>query len=164
MTVQPGQPLDGTWTVTRVLGTGATARALLVGRTGDDPEGQADSPRVFKVALDHEKDARLHAEAAALKEVGGGQIVKLLADSRELGGRTVLEIEYAVGFRPAVDRDPVSLGSRLRGEGRLGYDQLERFGNYLFAALDALAARGCATVISNRTTSGCSGVVTVPGN
>ncbi|MEE1808468.1 hypothetical protein [Streptomyces sp. BE133] len=90
LTVQPGQPLDGTWTVTRVLGTGATARALLVRRTGDDPEG--DSPRVFKVALDHEKDARLYAEAAALKEVGGGQIVKLLADPRELGGRTVLEM------------------------------------------------------------------------
>ncbi|MEK8143679.1 hypothetical protein NKH18_21605 [Streptomyces sp. M10(2022)] len=44
------------------------------------------------------------------------------------------------GFRPPVDRNPVSLGSRLRGEGQLGYDQLERFGNDLFAALDALAA------------------------
>ncbi|WP_371612449.1 BREX system serine/threonine kinase PglW [Streptomyces clavifer] len=142
LTVQPGQPLDGTWTVTRVLGTGATARALLVRPTGEATDGHADSPRVFKVALDHEKDARLYAEAAALKEVGGGQIVKLLADPREIGGRTVLEIEYAGGFRPSVDRDPVSLGSRLRGEGRLGYDQLERFGNDLFAALDALAARG----------------------
>ncbi|MFF9750279.1 BREX system serine/threonine kinase PglW [Streptomyces albidoflavus] len=140
--VQPGQSLDDTWTVTRVLGTGATARALLVRRSEDRAEGQVDTPRVFKVALDHEKDARLYAEAAALKEVGGGQVVKLLAGPRELGGRTVLEIEYAGGFRPVVDRDPVSLGSRLRGEGRLGYDQLERFGNDLFAALDALAARG----------------------
>ncbi|MEK8143680.1 hypothetical protein NKH18_21610 [Streptomyces sp. M10(2022)] len=41
--MQPGQPLDDTWTVTRVLGTGATARALLVRRAGDGSEGQADS-------------------------------------------------------------------------------------------------------------------------
>ncbi|MDX3579767.1 BREX system serine/threonine kinase PglW [Streptomyces sp. FL07-04A] len=143
LTVQPGQALDGLWTVTRILGTGATARALLVRRTADDPDDAgSDSPRVFKVALDHEKDARLYAEAEALKEVGGGHIVKLLAEPRELGGRTVLEIEYAGGFRSAADRDPVSLGSRLRGEGALGYDQLERFGNDLFAALDSLAARG----------------------
>ncbi|MEU0427267.1 BREX system serine/threonine kinase PglW [Streptomyces canus] len=143
LTVQPGQPLDGTWTVTRILGTGATARALLVRRTADDPlDSGADSPRVFKVALDHEKDARLYAEAEALKEVGGGHIVKLLAEPRQVGGRTVLEIEYAGGFRSAADREPVSLGSRLRGEGALGYGQLERFGNDLFGALDSLAARG----------------------
>jgi serine/threonine protein kinase len=140
LTVQPGQPLDGTWTVVRVLGTGATARALLV-RRGLTEDGE-DSLRVFKVALDQEKDARLHAEAKALKEVGGGRIVKLLADPRELVGHTVLEIEYAGGYRGEDDREPVSLGSRLRDQGPLGYDQLERFGNDLFDALDALAARG----------------------
>ncbi len=142
LTVQPGQSLDDTWTVTRVLGTGATARALLVRRTESEPGGESDSPRVFKIALDHEKDARLQAEATALKEVGGGRIVKLLAEPRQLGGRMVLEIEYAGGFRPPGDREPVSLGSRLRGEGALGYDQLERFGNDLFEALDSLSARG----------------------
>jgi serine/threonine protein kinase len=144
LTVQPGQPLDADWTVVRVLGTGATARALLVRRTeeGGDADGPGDSLRVFKVALDREKDARLYAEARALKEVGGGRIAKLLAEPRELGGHAVLEIEYAGGFRAPDDRDPVSLGSRLRGEGPLGYDQLERFGNDLFDALDSLAARG----------------------
>ncbi|MFJ8488799.1 BREX system serine/threonine kinase PglW [Streptomyces sp. NPDC094038] len=143
LTVQPGQSLGDTWSVARVLGTGATARALLVRHTGEEPDGGADSsPRVFKIALDHEKDARLYAEARALREVGGGHVVKLLAEPRELGGRTVLEIEYAGGFRSPADRDPVSLGSRLRGVGALGYGQLERFGNDLFAALDSLAARG----------------------
>ncbi|MEU5095757.1 BREX system serine/threonine kinase PglW [Streptomyces sp. NPDC020996] len=140
LTVQPGQPLDGAWTVVRVLGTGATARALLVRRTADG--GGDDSLRVFKVALDQEKDARLLAEAKALKEVGGGRIVKLLAEPREFAGHTILEIEYAGGFRAADDREPVSLGSRLRDQGPLGYDQLERFGNDLFDALDTLAARG----------------------
>ncbi|MCP9944733.1 hypothetical protein LUX12_07995 [Streptomyces somaliensis] len=110
-------------------------------RVGDGTHDPA-SLRVFKVALDREKDARLHAEAKALREVGGNRIVKLLAAPRELGGHTALEIEYAGGFRSADDREPVSLGSRLRGEGRLGYAQLERFGNDLFEALDSLAARG----------------------
>ncbi|MFI5650525.1 BREX system serine/threonine kinase PglW [Streptomyces anulatus] len=142
LTVQPGQPLDDTWTVVRVLGTGATARALLVRGSADEPGDEADSVRVFKVALDREKDARLYAEAEALKEVGGGHVVKLLGEPRELGERLILEIEYAGGFRPPGDREPVSLGSRLRGEGALGYGQLERFGNDLFGALDGLAARG----------------------
>ncbi|MEU2053415.1 BREX system serine/threonine kinase PglW [Streptomyces bungoensis] len=140
LTVQPGQPLDGTWSVVRVLGTGATARALLV-RRGASEDGEQPL-RVFKVALDQEKDARLLAEAKALKEVGGGHIVKLLAEPRELAGHAVLEIEYAGGFRAEDDREPVSLGSRLRDQGPLGYDQLERFGNDLFEALDTLAARG----------------------
>ncbi|MER6470311.1 BREX system serine/threonine kinase PglW [Streptomyces collinus] len=140
LTVQPGQPLDGTWSVVRVLGTGATARALLV-RRGSSEDGEQPL-RVFKVALDQEKDARLLAEAKALKEVGGGHIVKLLAEPRELAGHAVLEIEYAGGFRAEDDREPVSLGSRLRDQGPLGYDQLERFGNDLFEALDTLAARG----------------------
>lgn len=140
LTVQPGQPLDDTWTVLRVLGTGATARALLV-RQSVAEDGE-EPVRVFKVALDQEKDARLLAEAKALKEVGGGRIVKLLAEPRELARHTVLEIEYAGGFRAEDDREPVSLGSRLRDLGPLGYDQLERFGNDLFEALDTLAARG----------------------
>ncbi|MET8056755.1 BREX system serine/threonine kinase PglW [Streptomyces microflavus] len=144
LSVQPGQPLDDTWTVTRVLGTGATARAVLVRRTvtAETPASDQDSPRVFKIALDQQKDARLYAEAKALQEVGGGRIVKLLAPPREMGPRTVLEIEFAGGFRAAGDREAVSLGSRLRGEGRLSYYQLERFGNDLFDALDSLAARG----------------------
>lgn len=137
LTVLPGQPLDDTWTVKRVLGTGATARALLVDRPVDDEDGPAGEPvreqRVFKVALDRQKDARLFAEARALKEIGGGRIVRLLEEPRELGGHTLLEIEYA---------GELSLGARLRGEGRLTYDQLERYGNDLFLGLDQLAAKG----------------------
>lgn len=141
LTAKAGSRLDAEWEVVRVLGTGATARALLVRRV-EDGVPDPTSLRVFKVGLDREKDTRLHAEAKALREVGGNRIVKLLAAPRELGGHTVLEIEYAGGFRSAGDREPVSLGSRLRGEGRLGYAQLERFGNDLFEALDSLAARG----------------------
>ncbi|MFD9102244.1 BREX system serine/threonine kinase PglW [Streptomyces virginiae] len=142
LTAKAGQYLDQEWEVVRVLGTGATARAILVARRTEEGAYDEATLRVFKVALDREKDARLYAEAKALREVGGSRIVKLLADPREVGGRTVLEIEYAGGFRSPQDREPVSLGSRLRGEGRLGYGQLERFGTDLFDALDTLAARG----------------------
>ncbi|WOX21232.1 BREX system serine/threonine kinase PglW [Streptomyces solicathayae] len=137
LTALPGQPVDAEWTVKRVLGTGATARALLVERVleeSTDPDGkQVVEERVFKVALDQEKDSRLYAEANALKSVGGGRIIRLLDEPREIAGHTVLELECA---------GEATLGARLRGEGRLTYDQLERYGNDLFIALDQLAAKG----------------------
>ncbi|MET8541087.1 BREX system serine/threonine kinase PglW [Kitasatospora sp. NPDC004799] len=131
----PGQALDGYWTVERVLGTGATARALLVVHTEEDEDGKVHEERqVFKVALDEDKAERLRAEERALRIVGGGAIVQLRGDGlRELGGRTVLELEYA---------GKESLGARLRAEGKLSYHQLERFSEDLFRALDQLAGKG----------------------
>ncbi|GAA3850584.1 BREX system serine/threonine kinase PglW [Saccharothrix violaceirubra] len=130
----PGQPLDGDWVVERVLGTGATAKALLVIRSteADDDRSRPDK-RVVKIALDEEKAERLRAEARALELVGGGVVVRLLDGPRTLGGRTVLDLEFA-GDR--------SLGALLRAEGRVVYHELERFGNDLFTALDQLAAKG----------------------
>jgi serine/threonine protein kinase len=132
LTATPGQALDAEWTVVRVLGSGATTRALLV--EGDAETGAGlPQPRVLKVALDAEKDSRLHAEAAALKQVGGGRIARLLDGPRTLGGRTVLELEYA---------GEQSLAQRLRGQGRLTYGDLESFGEDLFKAVEELTAKG----------------------
>lgn len=141
---QPGQTLDAEWTVRRVLGTGATARALLVERPVHDAEDAGNAQgaesavrteeRVFKVALDDDKAERLRAEERALRLVGGGAVVQLRGEGlREIGGRTVLELEYA---------GEQSLGARLRDEGPLSYHDLERFGEDLFQALDQLAANG----------------------
>lgn len=139
LTVSTGQVVDGDWVVHRVLGTGATARALLVSRTDEDDDGESQvERRVFKVALDAEKAARLRDEAWALDQVGGGAIVKLLEGPRELAGRTVLDLEYAGGEDP----EGPTLGALLRAEGRLTYDQLARYGGDLFTALDQLAAKG----------------------
>ncbi|MDN5751523.1 MAG: BREX system serine/threonine kinase PglW, partial [Pseudonocardia sp.] len=139
LTAAVGATLDGEWEVRRVLGTGATARALLVERLQDRDDGEvAYERRVLKVALDEEKAVSLHAEAGALDVVGGGAIVQKLAGPRLLGGRTVLDLQYAGGD----DGDAGTLGSLLRAEGRLTYHQLERFGGDLFTALDQLAARG----------------------
>lgn len=130
----PGQPLDGDWVVERVLGTGATAKALLVTRSTDtDDDEPRPEKRVIKIALDEEKADRLRAEARALELAGGGVVVRLLDGPRTIGSRTVLDLEYA-GDR--------SLGARLRAEGRLTYHELERFGGDLFTALDQLAAKG----------------------
>ncbi|MFH9864090.1 BREX system serine/threonine kinase PglW [Streptomyces sp. NPDC017202] len=131
----PGQALDEEWSVRRVLGTGATARALLVERAVEDDDGTIRvEERVFKVALDEQRADRLRAEERALKLVGGGAVVQLRGDGlREIGARTVLQLEYA---------GEQSLGARLRGKGQLSYDELERFGEDLFLALDQLAAHG----------------------
>lgn len=131
----PGQALDAEWSVRRVLGTGATARALLVERAAEDEDGTVRiDEHVFKVALDEEKADRLRAEERALKLAGGGAVVQLRGEGlREVGGRTVLELEYA---------GEQSLGARLRGQGQLTYHELERFGEDLFHALDQLAAHG----------------------
>ncbi|WP_285505844.1 BREX system serine/threonine kinase PglW [Actinokineospora sp. NBRC 105648] len=134
LTATPGQLIDGDWMVDRVLGTGATARALLVTQQGVDDDG-ADSVerKVLKIALDATRNARLTAEARALEQVGGGIVVKLLGPLRELGERMLLDLEF-VGEQ--------SLGMQLRAEGRLSYHDLERFGGDLFTALDQLAGKG----------------------
>ncbi|WP_307865420.1 BREX system serine/threonine kinase PglW [Streptomyces montanisoli] len=131
----PGQSLDAEWSVRRVLGTGATARALLVERATEDEDGQIQiDEHVFKVALDEERAGRLRAEERVLGTVGGGAVVQLRGEGvREIGGRTVLELEYA---------GEQSLGERLRGKGRLTYHELERFSDDLFQALDQLAGHG----------------------
>lgn len=138
LTAAPGQILDGDWEVIRVLGTGATARALLVERRWESEDGEGEERRVLKVALDEDKSASLRAEARALDKVGGGVIVKLLDGPRMLGSRTVLDLQYAGGK----DRGAGTLGALLRAEGRLSYHDLDRFGGDLFTALDQLVASG----------------------
>ena len=139
LTATAGQTLDGDWEVRRVLGTGATARALLVERVSESDDGElVYERRVLKVALDEQKAAALRAEARALDLVGGGVIVRAFGEPRLLGERTVLDLQYGGGE----DLDGGTLGTLLRAEGRLTYHQLERFGNDLFTALDQLAARG----------------------
>lgn len=138
LTAQPGQVVDGdadgVWRMERRLGVGGTARAILVGRSIEDENGEEKAERrVLKIALDEAKAAQLHAEAEALAKVGGGAIVKLLGGPRELGGRTVLDLEFA-GDR--------TLARVLKEEGKLTYHQLERFSNDLFTALDQLAGEG----------------------
>ena len=135
LTAAVGQAVDD-WTVVRVLGSGATARALYVKRLTEDDWGHLEEQeRVFKVALDADKNDRLEAEARALAQVGGGgHIIRLLSDGpRQIGPRTVLDLEYA---------GPETLAQRLRSKGRLSFTELQTFGDHLFIALYSLAAKG----------------------
>ncbi|MCQ0013796.1 protein kinase domain-containing protein [Actinomadura madurae] len=59
--------------------------------------------------------------------------MRLLGGPRQLGGRTVLDLEFA-GDR--------TLAAVLHDDGKLTYHQLERFGRDLFRALDQLVAKG----------------------
>lgn len=134
LTATPGQTVDGDWSVERVLGSGATARALYVTRvTEDDHDRTTVDRRVLKVALDADKNERLESEARALEQVSSGRIVKLYDGPRTIGGRRVLTLSYA---------GAETLGQRLRTQGRLLYSELETFSNDLFIALDDLAAKG----------------------
>jgi serine/threonine protein kinase len=130
---RPGDELPGGWVVRRVLGTGSTARALLVESLHDRDDDVEVRQQVLKVALDGVKGQRLEAEAETLRKVGGGSIIRLYRDPLMIADRTVLDLEFA---------GEQSLGAQLRAEGRLSYHDLERFGGDLFAALKELAAHG----------------------
>ena len=133
LTALPGDELPGGWVVLRVLGTGSTARALLVESTEERAEGVEPRRQVLKVALDDVKAQRLQSEAQALTKVGGGCIIRRYDGPRQLGACTVIDLEFA---------GEQSLGAQLRSEGRLSYHDLERFGGDLFSALHELAAHG----------------------
>lgn len=98
LTATAGQTLDGDWLVRRVLGTGATARALLVERLSETDDGETVyEHRVLKVALDEQKAVALRAEARVLDVVGGGVIVRKEDGPRLLDARTVLDLQYGGG-------------------------------------------------------------------
>ncbi|MEV2278790.1 BREX system serine/threonine kinase PglW [Nocardiopsis sp. NPDC049922] len=120
------------WKVREVLGKGATARALLMGRDGRSEEV------VYKVALNQETAAKaLRAEAETLRTVAGStRIVALAATGDgnesgvlEIGERTILPLERA---------GESTLADYLSRQGALGPGELLRFGRYLFDAVEHL--------------------------
>jgi predicted Ser/Thr protein kinase len=123
---RPGDSLDGGFVIERFLGQGATGVALLA-RQGDDAV-------VLKVARTPDDDARLRAEGEAIRKVRSQFVVGLRA-VREICGRSVLVLDKA---------GDETLAERLRKEGRLGLELLERFGEDLLQAVFALEQDGVA--------------------
>ena len=129
-----GDELEGGWQVWRRLGAGSTAVALLCSR-----EGSAE-PEVLKVAKDEEYAERLRDEARALEHLSHACLVKCNGlDTVE--GRTVLRLEPAGDPN---DKLGLTLADRLRAQGRLGLDLLERFGNDLLDVVQYLDSEGVA--------------------
>ncbi|MDT5026203.1 MAG: hypothetical protein QOE61_2629, partial [Micromonosporaceae bacterium] len=122
-----GDVLDGGLVVIRSLGSGATAKALLVSQE----QGETRRELVLKVARDEQHAERLAAEAATLAGLKD-QRVAALVDRVSVGGRTALLLESAGAHTLAED---------IQG-GRLALGLLERYGRDLLHIVDFLDGQG----------------------
>ena len=120
-----GDLLTGGFKVLRRLGAGSTCHALAV----ENPEGQQG---VLKVAKDPSFNERLRQEYDTLLDVPHPNIVKAFG-IHDIDGLTAIFIEQA-GHR--------TMGQRLREQGPLSLDLLERFGDELLAVLVHLEREG----------------------
>lgn len=128
---QQGDLLPGNLTVLKRLGQGSTSVALLVERAGQE--------FVLKVANDSEHNSRLKDEAEVLQKLRHSHIVEY-CELLEIGNHS------AFLMRPVlVDREKrlvETLGQRLRKEGRLHVDLLQRFGEDLLDVVNFLEEEG----------------------
>ena len=121
---KPGDQLTGGFTVLKSLGSGSTCYALSVERAGQSG--------VLKIAKDPSFNERLRIEAETLQELRHPNIVKCF-DVYEIDGLTAIFLEQA-GDR--------TLGQRVRKEGALSLDLLERFGDELIGVVAHLEREG----------------------
>jgi serine/threonine protein kinase len=123
-----GNELHG-FEVVRRLGKGGTSLALEVRRKG------AGQPRqgVFKIALEAEYNERLKREAETLVRLRPHQNIVQCFERFEIAGLATLFLSSA---------GEETLGERLRQEGRLGLDLLQRFGEELISVVEYLEREG----------------------
>ena len=119
-----GDPLGHGITVRQRLGRGSTAVAFLVEREGAE--------QVLKLALDPRQNDRLRDEAEVLTKLRDRHVVELLG-SVEIGDRQGLLMARA---------GDSTLAQRIRKEGRLELELLERFGEQLLQTVDFLEQKG----------------------
>jgi serine/threonine protein kinase len=119
-----GDDLEHGFTVKQRLGHGACSVTLLVGRDGKES--------VLKVASEPDDNEILRAEGEVLKKCRHQSIVQL-HDILEFGDRVGLNMARA---------GEQTLGQRLRHEGKLHIDLLQRLGEDLLEAVDWLEQNG----------------------
>jgi serine/threonine protein kinase len=135
---KPDDILPGGFQVLRRLGQGGCSIAFLVGRQIQD-EMQT---YVIKIASDSEHNQRIAEEAEELKKLShpGHPGIVEYCEQVEIGNRT------AFLMRPVfVDKSKQlieTLGQRLRREGKLHLDLLQRFGEDLLLTLTYLDEQG----------------------
>jgi len=150
-----GDVLAGRWEVVRRLGTGSTSRAFLVRDLAGEPRRSGTLPvAVLKVALSEAKHAVLDREAEILGRIHRDSSIIALYEREPLTltGRRVLALEYVGDSRELKEQDhgagkgprrrEDTVARQLRDNGRLGMDQLEAYGKYLFGAVEHLEAEG----------------------
>lgn len=123
---RPRDHLEGGFEVKRVLGQGATARALLVTRGGEE--------LVLKVALSEDDNVRLRDEAKALRSLHS-EFVVALHEQLTIGDRVVLVLQKAGDH---------SLAAELKKSGVPSLEMLGRYGEDLLSAVDHIERHGVA--------------------
>lgn len=123
-----GDRLDGGFTVIKRMGRGSSSDALLVRRDGSDDES------ILKVACDIAHNDRLVAEGDVLSRLHHQNIVAH-RETLSVSGRTALLLKSA-GAK--------TLAEKLKEEGRLSLDMLQRFGEELIEAVNHLESEGVA--------------------
>jgi serine/threonine protein kinase len=121
---QKGDRLPGSFTVQRRLGKGATSTALVVERGGQE--------YVLKVPNGDEYCQRVRGEGEVLDKLRHQHVVAYV-ETLTMGGKPCLLLRSA---------GPETLGQRLRKEGRLHVDLLQRFGEDLLEIVKFLEEQG----------------------
>ena len=127
---RPGDVLEHGFRVEQRLGKGSTAVALKVAY--DDGGG------VLKVALDPSLNDRVRREGELLRSLDHPNIVKYFRHL-ELSGHEALFMAMAGAENKS---GTYTLADRLREEGRLSLDLLERFGSQLLSVVQWLEKEG----------------------
>ncbi len=131
---KPGVMLPGGYEVIRKLGTGSTATAILV--------RQGDRDFVAKIAVDTDHNDRIRDEGEVLQKLDSPLIVRCHG-ILQFGDRAAILLDPAGEIDLDPDKKkPITLGDRLRAEGRLSLDLLQRFGEDLLEALIVLERAG----------------------
>lgn len=131
-TATAGQLLPGGYRVIRRLGQGSCSVAFLAEHSGQD--------FILKVASSAEHDERVVDEGRILAKLHQHQHIVKYLNVIDLGGRKTLVLEPVY-----VDRDKrtiETLGQRLRREGRLQLELLQRFGEDLLGVVLHLDEQG----------------------
>ena len=131
---QRGDVLPGRYVVVKRLGQGASSIGLLVQRAGQDQS------YVLKVANDPDHNSKIEDEAEILQKLRHPNIVEFV-EQLEIGNRSALLMKPVVVTKN--DEDQIeTLGQRLRREGQLHIDLLQRFGDDLLDAIKYLEEKG----------------------
>jgi serine/threonine protein kinase len=123
-----GDRLDGSFTVVKRMGRGSSSDVLLVREDGSDEE------LILKVASDLAHNDRLVAEGEVLSGLRHQNIVEHRR-TLSVAGRTALLMKSA---------GPSTLASKLKEDGRLSLDLLQRFGEELIEVVNYLEDHGVA--------------------
>jgi serine/threonine protein kinase len=134
-----GDRLEGGFLVKSRLGSGSSAVAFLVERDGKEV--------VLKLANASEHNDRLREEAEIAKKLRHPNIVEAY-ETVEISGLIGYTMQKATGSRRASSQEGSSkpfegiLASRLKAEGRLHLEMLQRFGKDLLEAVKYLEMEG----------------------